>query len=351
MGKGKRRPKRTNANRPKRKSRSKRVQDALPMAFATGVRVLRTLEVFSRIDSTWLDKLSRWGITALKIFFKELLSDGLTTEALPVGALQAFHLKVDDLIVTSMFSRKTANDNLFNLNFQKAKIKSIHIRVRPTAPVAKRCGRIAMVFVPLSEAESLELAGETKEHYVTQTITSFDDLLIMPGMKTAPASTGLSFSWVPPPQSWMRDYVRVGRSLAKGSSANAWGLPFAILYVAFKDYANGKADETELYGVNTSLFEIDIGASLDLAEWGDCEVQYKLESLYDPLTAGLTRLDGSHTDVDLSCVRKLGMVSEIDISPTAASRGSMHDLVTASRRSSYASDLVAALQSTSVASP
>lgn len=231
-----------------------------------------------------------------------LYDSSLTEDAVPVGSVQSFSIRLDDLLVGSVYAQTgiaDLGDEQYVCSFCKGKLKRFGVTLSSTAANYAKAGRMALSFIWFSEAEALESVEDLK-HRQVPVLPDFRGLLQTPGTLIAPVTRSLTRWWTPPPNSWVRDYVRIGQSRGKGSGAS-WGLPVGRLIVGYQDIIS--SEEKESYSALEAALNLDIHAVVDLAEMGSRLLSKQLDTEYNADQVGVYS-SGALTEVSASQIVK-----------------------------------------------
>lgn len=297
---------------------------------------MRSVQLFTHTtESKWLDKIKFLGVYAMKLF---LIDIGVSPaiEFVGLGAMQAFEIRLDDLLVGGALSESEEGKG-YAVNFLKGKLHALSLRMVPTSSPAHRSGRMGMSFVWYNEAEAMESASDLARKKTTD-LPTLKTFFQSPGVTISPASRGITKVWVPPPSSWVRDYVRIGRDASGASATDSYGLPVGRVILGYQNLDAKSASES--YRSEDCSIMLDLIGKVDLAELASRMVESDPPNMLDVSTAGVYS-DGGYYEVPASdLVRRHDGVfvrrSDMLDSPSRLPLGRM-DVTSERSQSEYAS--------------
>lgn len=280
-----------------RKTRRKRLrpslfdeQSSMPLTVVNNAKCMRTMQLFAHTQqSKWLDNLLYVGVYALKLFLARANS---VNASVSIGAMQAFNIRLDDLLVSSPFNVGGAGTRV---RFSKGKLRSLCLKLSSTAAPANRSGRYGMSFVWYSEDEALEVSKDLKRK-PTPVLPTLIDFFQSPGVTVSSVTQGITKVWYPPPSSWVRDYVRIGKS-SDGASTDSYGLPVGRVILGYQNL--DAQDASKSYRSSATAIQLDLIGQVDLAELSERQIPASLTYLLDPTLVGSYTEDG-YSDVPSS---------------------------------------------------
>lgn len=257
---------------------------SVPQRLVKDTRVMTSLTFLARAGSEWWNSLRDEDVLPMKVMTRSISSEA-TAAVLPIGCAQAISLRADDLLRYSRWS-SAGKITYFSKMFPRV----LSFRIKNVAPVGQRGGVITATFYPLTQIESLsgDLQPVRKDD---APVFEFDELIRLSGAKTVSADQQISFNYIIPEHSWMREGVMIGAPIGSGDT----GSPLGRLYVGYRDLAKDQADRTGLYGPSVCCLAVDITAECSFGGFGVRSIDGRFKTIYPTnvygVVKGLSRVD------------------------------------------------------------
>lgn len=253
------------------------------------------------VKDTWLDKLSKYGAIAMKLFGLLLTSvngSDLTASAVVTSSVQSMLLGAEDLLYSHPLVNLDAQQRL-HVGYTVAKVKYFKVVVTMMGAIGERAGRIAGLLVPLSREQSIEFRTKKSENNTDnypQESTSFEELTYLPGAVVAPASKGLTLKLYPSTP-FSRSPIEIGSFVTNSDALG--GLPIAKLIVGYQDLASNEADPSTMYSLKEAVLSVEVQACMDLSLPSVNERYIRLSPPTLMARANLQVMDGIRKKLDI----------------------------------------------------
>lgn len=259
---------------------------SVPECPVRDTRMTMSLTLITAVGSEWWNQPNDLEVLPMKLITK-VLDDQGNAHALPIGSVQGIVLRADDFMRHSRWSHGIQS------HFSKMYPRSFSIRIKNVAPVGQRRGVLTAAFLPLTAAESLADGSEPVRADDAPQI-GFDELVRVPGARTASADMPMRLNHSVPIHDWMREGVMCGAP----PGLPGYGSPVGRLYIGYRDLANRNAEGTGLYGPTSCCLAVDITTECGFGGFGIRILDNKLKPIYN---ANAITVIGKDRRFDVPC--------------------------------------------------
>lgn len=238
------------------------------------------------VAASWLDKLYKYGLMALKLFAMALATPKIEegrviadwTFAI-TAACQGFWLGMDDFIINSPISEsidRVGKNHLARFDYKQGRVSAFTVTVSPSSELSRRAGEYVVAVVMLSIEQSTivvdpQYPPKGGKVYLPDNVT-FEEAMQYPNAVVCPCDKPTKITVETSGNA--AEWHRIGHYVETEDTADfPGGPPIVKLVIGYRDMSSSKPNATLLYTPEESMLQIEVTSKLHFREPGTCWIR------------------------------------------------------------------------------